>query len=107
MAASHRPDPKDLPQYPGSGKPQVPQPGQFVPANPGQPITNAPRAAVPSGAAVRHVSVPGKLARPDYVDPILYKEGAFKDKTDYKRTVKRTVALIKSGKIEPREPDNN
>ena len=107
MAASQRPDPKDVPQYPGSGQPRVPQPGQFVPANPGQPVINGPRTAVPSQTVVRHVTVPGKLTRKEYVDPILFKEGVFEDKADYKRAVKRNVALIKSGKVEPREPDVN
>lgn len=104
MAASQRPDPKEGPQYPGSGQPRVPQPGQFVP-EPGQPVATARRAAVPAGAPVRQVVVPPPPARAEYVDPILFRGGAFKDQADYQRTVKRNVARIKSGKIAPREPD--
>ena len=105
MAASQRPDPKDMPRYPGSGQPRVPQPGQFVPANAGQPVANAPRATAPDAVSTRHVAVPRQPARAGYVDAILFKEGLFKDQADYERTVKRTVAGIKSGKIMPREPD--
>lgn len=102
MAASQQPTSKDTPRYPGSGRPEVAQPGQFVPAAPGQPVAHSPREAVPEGSPVRHVHVPPVASRPDM---ILFREGAFKDQADYERTSKRIAARIKRGEIVVRQPD--
>lgn len=89
------------PQYPGSGQPNVPQPGQFV--NPAPSLPSA-RAAV-QGNAVRHVAVEVPRQKPNYVDPALFSAGVFKNREDYETTIKSVIARIRSGKAQPREPD--
>jgi len=106
MAASQRPDSPDskgMPQYPGSGQPRVPQPGQFLPNSPGRPSAQAPVSGAPK--ATQATSVPVRPASARLFDPFLLKEGAFEDRADYERTSKRIAALIKSGKIASRQPD--
>lgn len=102
MAASQQPTAKNSPRHPGSGQPQVAQPGQFVPAASGRAAVRAPREAVPKGSPVRHVHAPPSAARPE---AILFREGAFKDQADYERTSKRIAARIKRGEIWARKPD--
>lgn len=43
----------------------------------------------------------------DYVDPILFQEGIFLDKSDYDAFTDRTVARVKSGEIPPHTPDED
>lgn len=106
MAASQRPDLPDAngtPQYPGSGRPRVPQPGQFLPNTPGRPTAQAPTHGAPETTPARPVA--GRPVAARSFDPILLKEGAFEDRADYERTSKRVASLIQSGKVTPRQPD--
>lgn len=104
MATVSKSDASGLPQYPGSGQPQVPQPGQFVPTR-----ARAPRQQVPAPAVAAEYVVPRRPVIPvsasGYVDPILYETGFFRDQADYDQTVRLAATKIKSGQIPPREPD--
>lgn len=102
MAASQQPASKNTLRYPGGGRPQVAQPGQFAPAAPGQPVAHSPREVAPEGLPIRHAPVPPPAARPE---AILLREGAFKDQADYERTSKRIAARVRRGEIVARKPD--
>lgn len=102
MDTNPKPDPTTpLPQYPGSGQPRVQQPGQFVPTVPGQPpIKPTAQIAPPPGNPKARA-----IQATEYVDPILFTTGFFRDKADFDQTVRLAVAKIRSGLIQPRSPD--
>jgi hypothetical protein len=102
MATHPKPD-FTSPSFPGSGKPQVPQPGQFAPATPGQGPTR-PSAQV-TGPPVPPAASQGSARPVGYVDPLLFLEGFFSSQADYDQTVRLAAAKIRSGQIQPREPD--
>jgi hypothetical protein len=103
MSTHSKPDFYTLPPFPGSGKPQVSQPGQFVPTTPGQPQAR-PSAQV-TGPPVLPTSSQGATRPVNYVDPLLFSEGMFQNQADYDQTVRLAVAKIRSGQIQPRQPD--
>lgn len=103
MSTHSKPDSHTLPSIPGNGKPQVPQPGQFVPTTPSQPIAR-PSAQV-TGPPVPPTSSQGGTLPAYYVDPLLFSEGLFHNQADYDQTVRLAVAKIRSGEIRPRQPD--
>jgi hypothetical protein len=102
MATHPKPD-YIPPLFPSSGQPQVSQPGQFVPATPGQQTVRT--SAQVTGPPAPPASSTGPVRPIDYVAPLLFAENMFQSQADYDQTVRLAVAKIKSGQIEARQPD--